>query len=86
MRKYIDISAAPSAEQIEMLEKAMQLPIPEDSDLPELSQEDLQQFKRVSTEEASEILLSKIQAGLRSAELHGWISEGEADAILDANN
>lgn len=51
MRKYIDVSAAPSAEQIEMLEKAMQLPIPTDSDLPELSQEELQQFKRVSYEQ-----------------------------------
>lgn len=82
MRKYIDVSASPSAEQMEMLEKAAQLPIPEDSDLPELSQEDLRQFTPVSANAGASKLLAHIQEGFSSAEQHGWISEEDADAIL----
>lgn len=82
MRKYIDVSAAPSAEQTKMLEKAAQLPISEDSDLPELSQEDLRQFTPVSAKDGFSDLLTLIQEGFSSAEQHGWISEENADAIL----
>ena len=47
MIKYIDISKKPTKEQIEMLKAAQNLPIPDDSDIPELTDEELKRFKRV---------------------------------------
>ena len=48
MKKNIDISAAPTAEQVEMLCHAAELPIPNDSEYPEFSEEELLQFQRIS--------------------------------------
>jgi len=48
MKKFIDITAPLTEEEIEMLEKAKQMPIPADSDIPELTEQQLARFKRVS--------------------------------------
>lgn len=50
VRKRIDISQPPTPEQLEMLQRAAEMPIPEDSDLPPLTEEQLSQFHRVSEE------------------------------------
>lgn len=50
VRKTIDVSQPLTPEQIEMFERAAQMPIPEDSDMPELTDEELSHFKRVSKE------------------------------------
>ncbi len=50
MRKNIDVSKAPSSEQITMLEKAVTLPIQSDDEYPEFSEEELSQFRRISEE------------------------------------
>ncbi len=47
-RKNIDITKKPSSEQLEMLKKAANMPIIYDYDSPELSTEELQEFKRIS--------------------------------------
>ena len=48
VRKDIDINDALTSEEIDMLEKAQNLPVEFDSDSPELSEEELAQFRRVS--------------------------------------
>ena len=48
VRKEIDVSKGPSEEQIAMLESAMKRSITYDDDNPELSEEELAQFKRIS--------------------------------------
>ena len=54
VQKQIDITAAPTPEQIKMLEMAAQMPIPDDAEYPEFSAEDLRQFKRISDVRKSE--------------------------------
>lgn len=50
VRKKIDVSRSLTSEEEAMLERAAQMPIPEDSDLPPLTEEQLAQFHRVSKE------------------------------------
>ena len=50
MRKKIDITKNPTPEQIEMLAHAAMLPISSDHEYPEFSEEELLQFKRISSE------------------------------------
>ena len=50
MRKTIDITKSPSQEQIEMLEKAAELPVHAEAEYPEFSEIELLQFKRISGE------------------------------------
>lgn len=56
VRKKIDISAPPTKEQLEMLERASKMPFVHDEDNPPLTEEDLKGFKHVSefTEEELE--------------------------------
>ena len=44
----IDVKKPPTPEQIAMIEKAKQMPITYDEDCPELTEEQLKQFRRVS--------------------------------------
>lgn len=44
----IDVTKAPTDKQIEMLEQASKLPTYFDDDCPELSEEDLAKFRRIS--------------------------------------
>ncbi len=48
VRKEIDVKAKPTKEQIAMLEAAAKAPITYDEDCPELSAEELAEFKRIS--------------------------------------
>lgn len=54
MRKNIDITQNPTPEQAAMLSKAANLPIPPDDEYPEFTEEELLQFKRISTERKSD--------------------------------
>ena len=46
--KDIDLKKKPTKQQIAMLEKARQLPVSYDDDLPELSDMQLKEFRRIS--------------------------------------
>ncbi|MEG0900303.1 MAG: BrnA antitoxin family protein [Oscillospiraceae bacterium] len=50
MLKNIDITKNPTAEQIAMLARASQLPIPADDEYPAFSETELMQFKRISSD------------------------------------
>jgi uncharacterized protein (DUF4415 family) len=50
MRKNIDITKEPTSEQIEMLTKAMNIPVGDDAEYPAFSEEELFQFKKISDE------------------------------------
>lgn len=54
VRKEIDITQNPTKEQIEMLQNAASAPIKYDEDCPALSDEELQNFKRISKEKQLE--------------------------------
>lgn len=54
VRKEIDITQNPTEEQIEMLHHAASIPLKYDEDCPELSDEELQDFKRISKEKQLE--------------------------------
>lgn len=54
VRKEIDITQTPTKKQIEMLQNAASIPIKYDEDCPELSDEELQDFKRISKEKQLE--------------------------------
>lgn len=49
-KAYIDVTQKPTPEQIQMLENAEKLPVVPDDDCPELSEDELLQFKRISYE------------------------------------
>lgn len=48
VRKTIDVNKKPTEEQIQMLEKAAKMPIHYDEDSPELADEELAEFRRIS--------------------------------------
>lgn len=48
VRKDIDITQKPTSEQMEMLKKAEELPIPDDAEYPEFTEVELLQFQRIS--------------------------------------
>ena len=48
LQKDIDVKKEATPEQIEMLSRAADLPLPNDCDCPELTEEELRKFKRVS--------------------------------------
>ena len=48
VRQEIDITKTPTKEQVEMLERAKSMPVTYDEDLPEFTDEQLEQFRRVS--------------------------------------
>lgn len=50
MRKTIDVSMKPTPDQLNMLEKAANIEISEDSEYPEFTDEELMQFKRISNQ------------------------------------
>lgn len=54
VRKEIDITQNPTKEQIEMLHYADSIPLKYDEDCPELSDEELQDFKQISKEKQLE--------------------------------
>ncbi len=54
IRKTADATKKPTPEQIEMLKKMEQMPIEYDEDCPELTKEQLAQFRRVSDMENEE--------------------------------
>ena len=54
VRKEIDITQNPTKEQIEMLHYADSIPLKYDEDCPELSDEELQDFKRISKDKQLE--------------------------------
>ncbi len=47
-KKVIDVNMQPSEDQLVMLKKASEMPIVYDEDSPELDDEELKQFKRIS--------------------------------------
>ena len=47
MQKTIDVTKKPTPAQLSMLAHAAELEIPEDSEYPEFSEEELMQFKRI---------------------------------------
>lgn len=49
-KAHIDVTQKPTPEQIKMLENAEKLPAVPDDDCPELSEDELLQFKRISYE------------------------------------
>lgn len=55
--KRIDVKRGPTKEQLEMLEKAASMPIVFDEDSPELSEEELAEFRRAA--EIRRIVTSK---------------------------
>ena len=48
MIKYIDVTEKPSQDQIKMLNMASTFSVSEDDEYPELSEKELQQFKKVA--------------------------------------
>jgi len=54
VNKEIDITQNPTKEQIEMLRHAASIPLKYDEDCPELSDEELKDFKRISKEKQME--------------------------------
>ena len=52
MRIEIDLTQELTKEQLKMLEKAGKMPIPEDAEYPELTEEELKQFRRISPKKA----------------------------------
>lgn len=48
VRKTIDIRKKPTEEQVEMLKRAEQKPVVYDEDSPELTEEELSEFRRIS--------------------------------------
>ncbi len=48
IRKNIDVSKPPSKKQVEMLNALKDRPVEFDEDCPELTEEELKQFKRIS--------------------------------------
>lgn len=63
VRKRIDINKPLTEEQIAMIERAAKMPIPEDSDIPPLTKEQLAEFHRVSKEH--DISRRKVMVTLR---------------------
>ena len=61
VRKTVDVTKKPTPEQIEMLKKMDQMPIVYDDDCPELTKEQLAQFRRVSDMEKEEKLKNRKQ-------------------------
>lgn len=51
MRRNIDVTKKPSREQLAMLERAAEMPVPADAEYPELSEDELLQFTKVSDEQ-----------------------------------
>ena len=47
-KKVIDVNMQPNEDQLVMLKKASEMPIVYDEDSPELDDEELKQFKRIS--------------------------------------
>lgn len=54
MRKNIDVTRGPSHEQLAMLERAAAMPVPDDAEYPEFSEEELLQFTKISDERRAE--------------------------------
>ena len=54
MIKDIDVTKKPSQDQIKMLNMASAIPASEDDEYPELTEEELLQFKRVANGEEDE--------------------------------
>jgi len=54
IKKDIDITAKPTAEQLKMLEEANKKPITFDEDSPELTEQELAMFRRISEERKAE--------------------------------
>lgn len=54
IEKNIDVTAKPTEEQIKMLEALKDRPVEFDEDCPELTEEELRQFARISSEKQAE--------------------------------
>ncbi len=50
IRTSIDVTKKPNADQIKMIEEASKKPIEFDEDCPELTEQELRQFKKISRE------------------------------------
>ena len=72
--KIIDVSRKPTKEQIEMLERAAQTPVVFDEDCPELTEEDLLKFRRVTRKaenDSQTITLQLSPQAIRKAQSFG---------------
>ena len=54
VKKTINVNSPPTRAQIEMLEKAEEKPVTFDNDSPELTEEQLKEFRRVSEQKRQE--------------------------------
>lgn len=84
----IDVKKAPTIEQIKMLEQAARLPISFDEDCPELSEEELAKFRRISDERKNErrkqvITLRVSSSTLAKAKALGSGYSGVLSRMLD---
>ena len=48
VKKTLDVKKEPTEEQVEMLKKAERMPVVYDEDSPELTEEELLEFRRIS--------------------------------------
>ncbi len=84
----MDVKKAPTKEQLKMLEKAEKMPISFDEDCPELSDEDLKNFRRISDERKNErrkqtVTLRVTPATLAKAKALGAGYSGVLSRMLD---
>lgn len=89
MKAYnIDVKRNPTKEQIDMLERAAKLPICFDEDSPELSEEDLSQFRHISdikkSERRKQVISLRVSAStLAKAKSLGTGYSGVLSRMLD---
>ena len=84
----VNVKKAPTKEQIKMLEQAEKMPICFDEDCPELSEEDLKKFRRISDERKNErrkqtVTLRVTPATLAKAKALGSGYSGVLARMLD---
>lgn len=77
MQKNIDVNAIPSQEQIAMLRKAEKFPISPDDDYPEFSDNELLQFRRISSERRADRQKQTVTLRLSPKALHKAKSLGK---------
>ncbi len=84
----VDVKKAPTIEQIEILERASKLPLSFDEDCPELSEEELAKFRRISderkTERRKQVITLRVSAStLAKAKSLGAGYSGVLSRMLD---
>lgn len=84
----VDVKKTPTKEQIDMLERAAKLPICFDEDCPELSEEELSKFRRISdvrkNERRKQVISLRVSAStLARAKALGTGYSGVLSRMLD---